>query len=94
MEKEEPLPADPGLKVLTFGITPVMSTYLTAFVVGEYEFVEDKTPEGTLVRVFTPLGQKERGLFALEVGLYLLSVFNSFESQPSRSYEPSNLQHC
>lgn len=44
-----------------------MSTYLLAFVVGEYDFVEDKDSDGVLIRVYTPVGKTEQGTFALEV---------------------------
>lgn len=44
-----------------------MSTYLVAFVVGEVDYVESKTKEGTRIRVYTPLGKKEQGTFALDV---------------------------
>ena len=44
-----------------------MSTYLLAFVVGEYDYVEDRDKNNILVRVYTPLGKKELGKFALEV---------------------------
>lgn len=49
-----------------FERTPIMSTYLVAIVIGEYDFVEDKTPDGIIIRVYTPLGKKEQGTFALE----------------------------
>lgn len=44
-----------------------MSTYLLAFIVGEYDYIEDKDSNGVLVRVYTPLGKKEQGRFALNV---------------------------
>ena len=50
-----------------------MSTYLVAFIVGEYDYVEDIDRNGVIVRCYTPLGKKEQGRFALEVG-----VFNFF----------------
>ncbi len=46
-----------------------MSTYLLAFVVGEYDYIEDKDRNGVIIRVYTPLGKKELGQFALEVKL-------------------------
>ena len=44
-----------------------MSTYLVAFIVGDFDFVEGKTEDGTLVRVYTPVGKAQQGNFALEV---------------------------
>ena len=65
---ETPLDTDAGWKVITFARTPIMSTYLVAFVVGEYDFVEATDADGVLVRVYTPIGKKDQGHFALEVG--------------------------
>lgn len=44
-----------------------MSTYLLAFVVGEFDYVEGKDADGVLVRVYTPVGKKEEGKYALDV---------------------------
>jgi len=46
------------LKTVRFGASPVMSTYLLAFIVGEFDYVEDHTKEGTRIRVYTPLGKR------------------------------------
>ena len=56
-----------GLKRVTFARTPIMSTYLLAFIVGEFDFVEGKDSNGVLVRVFTPTGKAEQGRYALDV---------------------------
>lgn len=50
-----------------FATTPIMSTYLVAFVIGEYDFVESQSSDGVTVRVYTPVGKAEQGKFALEV---------------------------
>ena len=44
-----------------------MSTYLLAFVVGEYEYIEATDSNGILIRVYTSLGKKEFAKFSLEV---------------------------
>lgn len=56
-----------GLKTLHFQTTPLMSTYLVAFAVGDFDFVEDKisVPDGRkakelTVRVYTPAGKREQ----------------------------------
>ena len=49
-----------------------MSTYLLAFIIGEYDYVEAKDADGVLVRVYTPTGKKEQGEFALQVNQDLL----------------------
>ncbi len=53
-----------------------MSTYLLAFVVGEFDYVEDKTRDGVLVRVYTPIGKREQGLFALQVAVKTLPFYD------------------
>lgn len=58
-----------GLVRTVFGKTPIMSTYLLAFVVGEFDFISGRTPAGVEVRVFTPLGKAEMGRHALDCSL-------------------------
>lgn len=53
------------MKRVTFARTPIMSTYLLAFIVGEFDYVERRDANG--VRVYTPVGKKEQGQFALDV---------------------------
>ncbi|XP_017862194.1 PREDICTED: puromycin-sensitive aminopeptidase isoform X1 [Drosophila arizonae] len=76
VKKEDILPS--GLRRVRFDRTPVMSTYLVAVVVGEYDFVEAKSDDGVLVRVFTPVGKKEQGQFALEVATRVLPYYKSY----------------
>ncbi|XP_072390827.1 puromycin-sensitive aminopeptidase [Diabrotica undecimpunctata] len=61
-----------------FEKTPIMSTYLVAAVIGEYDYVEDKSSDGVLVRVYTPKGKKEQGLFALEVATKVLPYYKEY----------------
>ncbi|RWS22265.1 hypothetical protein B4U80_00248, partial [Leptotrombidium deliense] len=57
-------------KKTVFQKTPKMSTYLVCFVVGDYDFVEKSTPGGGVkVRIYTRIGRKEEGLFALNVAV-------------------------
>lgn len=67
-----------GLKTVRFAETPMMSTYLLAFVVGEFDHVETRTAEGVAVRVYTPVGKAEQGRFALEVASRTLSFFQDY----------------
>ena len=64
---EEKDAEDASLKVVTYARTPVMSTYLVAFVVGEFDYLEGKDSDGVLIRVYTPKGKTIQGQFALEV---------------------------
>ena len=58
---------DTSLKVVKFARTPSMSTYLVAFVVGEFDFVEGKDSDGVTIKVYTAKGKAIQGEFALEV---------------------------
>ncbi|KAK7112907.1 hypothetical protein V1264_012283 [Littorina saxatilis] len=75
---ETALESDANQKVVTFQRTPIMSTYLLAFVVGEFDYLEDKDSDGVLVRVFTPTGKKEQGRFALEVAVKTLPFYKDY----------------
>lgn len=68
-----------GLRTVTFERTPVMSTYLAAFVMGDFDYVEAATERrGTRVRVYTPVGRKEEGEFALLVATHTLAFFEGY----------------
>ena len=51
-----------------------MSTYLVAFVIGSYDYVEARDANDVLIRVYTSIGKRDRGLFALQVSLLSLSA--------------------
>jgi len=61
-----------------YASSPIMSTYLLAFYVGESEFVSGKTKNGVEVRVFTPLGKKSHGEFALDMGIKCLEYYEDY----------------
>lgn len=65
-------------KIVHFKKTPIMSTYLLAFVVGEYDYIEDVTTDGILVRVYTPIGKTKQGRFALEVAVKTLPFYSEY----------------
>ena len=69
MISETSLKSDDSLKVVVFERTPIMSTYLLAFIVGEFDYVEATDSDGVVVRVYTPLGKKGQGQFALQVSV-------------------------
>ena len=73
-----------------FAPTPVMSTYLLAFVVGDLACIEDTTPDGTLIRVWATKGNEEKGRFALETSIDLLAYFNDYFGIP---FPLSKLDH-
>lgn len=55
-----------------------MSTYLLAWIVGEYEYVETTSSDGVLCRVYTPPGKKEQGRFALDVTARVLPYYKDY----------------
>ncbi|UJR20817.1 hypothetical protein I4U23_023929 [Adineta vaga] len=65
-------------KVTTFDRTPIMSTYLVAYVVGEYDYVETKDTNGVSMRVYTPVGKKEHGNFALDIASKVLPFYAEY----------------
>jgi puromycin-sensitive aminopeptidase len=66
-------------RVVTVCCSQIMSTYLVAFVVGEFEYVEARCAKtNVLVRVYTPLGKKEQGRFALDCGTKILDYFTEY----------------
>ncbi|CAN7937962.1 unnamed protein product, partial [Ixodes hexagonus] len=69
---------DPALHKVMFSTTPKMSTYLVAFVVGEYDYVEATSSDGVVVRVYGPCGKAEQGNFALEVAVKALPFYKSY----------------
>jgi len=73
---------DSSTKVVTFATTPVMSTYLVAIVVGEFDYVEGKSEEGITCRVYSPKGKREQGQFAMECGLRALTFYSKFFGVP------------
>ena len=73
-----PEPADGGRQRIRFSATPIMSTYLLAFIVGEMEAIEARSANGTLCRVWATVGQAERGRFALETSVRILDYYNDY----------------
>ena len=74
-EKEDPAT---GKIAYTFDPTPKMSTYLLAFIVGEFEHVEASTERGVQVRVHSTPGHAGQGDFALSVACKALDFFSDF----------------
>ena len=72
----------PGVKSVRYAETPIMSTYLLAFIVGDLSYIEEVGDNGTLMRVFTTRGREEQGRFALETSIRLLKYFNDYFGIP------------
>ena len=78
---EEAVPG-PGLKSVRFAETPIMSTYLLVFIVGNLTSIEERAAGGTTVGVWTTPGKEDQASFALDTSVKLLSYFNEYFGIP------------
>lgn len=65
-------------EIIKFSPTPKMSTYLLAFIVGDFEYLEKKTKNGVKVRVFTTPGKVHQARFALDVAVKTLEFYEKY----------------
>ena len=86
---EEAVPG-PGLKSVRFAETPIMSTYLLAFIVGNLVSIEQRAEGGTMVGVWTTPGKENQASFALDTSVKLLGYFNDYFGIP---YPMAKLDH-
>ncbi len=71
-----------GFEIVKFAPSPKMSTYLLAFIVGDFEYVEKKSNRGVLVRVYTTPGKKHQAKFALDVTVRTLEFYEEYFNIP------------
>ncbi|KAH8885332.1 hypothetical protein GQ53DRAFT_365934 [Thozetella sp. PMI_491] len=81
MPVKETKETKPGKKLVSFERTPVMSTYLLAWAVGDFEYIEaftDREYDGKKlpVRVYTTRGLKEQGQWALQHAPKIIDFFS------------------
>ncbi len=72
----------PGLRSVRFAETPIMSTYLLAFVVGDLVSVQADAVNGTTIGVWTTRGKENQAGFALDTSVKLLGYFNEYFGIP------------
>jgi puromycin-sensitive aminopeptidase len=65
-----------------FEPTPIMSTYLVAFVVGELEYREKRNKRGVLFRTYALRDQIENSHFALDVAVKALDFYEAYYDIP------------
>lgn len=58
--------------------SPHMSTYLLAWVIGTFDFVERTSKSGVAVRVYTPVGRKNEGEPALDIGTQCIDFYTEY----------------
>ncbi|EER10710.1 Puromycin-sensitive aminopeptidase, putative [Perkinsus marinus ATCC 50983] len=69
-------------QTVEFMPSPKMSSYLVAFCVGQFEFLQDTTDKGTLVRVLCTPGKQSQCGYALEVATRVLTWYEGFFGIP------------
>ncbi|MCC7160235.1 M1 family metallopeptidase [Candidatus Nomurabacteria bacterium] len=67
-----------NFEIVKFSPTPKMSTYLLAFIVGDFEYIEGKTKSNIQVRVFTTPGKKHQAKFALDCAIKTLEFYEKY----------------
>jgi aminopeptidase N len=66
----------------TFNVTPVMSTYLLAFIVGDFAFKQSKTKNGTVVRSYATPDKIDYVDFSLEIAVKSIDFYNQYFDIP------------
>lgn len=75
---EKDYESDQSKKVLKFATTPIMSTYLVAYVIGEYDCIQQTSKNNTEIKVYTPVGKTDQGEFSLNMAVKCLDFFEDF----------------
>jgi puromycin-sensitive aminopeptidase len=76
--RRKTLDDDDDLVEISFLPSPKMSTYLVAFCVGEFDFVQAQTQHGVLVKVYAPRGRSDSCHYALDCAVKSLDAYNDF----------------
>jgi puromycin-sensitive aminopeptidase len=77
IESEKRLPKR-DKKEVVFHDTIKMSTYLVAFIIGEFEGTEPVKVDGTPIRIWAPPGNRHLTKFAENLAAFTLSFFNNY----------------
>jgi puromycin-sensitive aminopeptidase len=68
-----------GTKLVRFATTPIMSTYLIAVAIGDFEYIETTYGQNNIpIRVYTLPGKKETTKFCLEVAKQSMEWFEDW----------------
>lgn len=71
-----------GRKTTSFALTPIMSSYLVAFVVGELASLETKSKSGVLIRTFATPDQIKNTNYALSVAAKCMDFYEEYYDIP------------
>ncbi|XP_042843592.1 aminopeptidase N [Panthera tigris] len=79
-----PFDGDRTWKVTEFETTPIMSTYLLAYIVSEFSYVETRAPSGVLIRIWARPSaiNQGHGDYALKVTGPILDFFSQHYDTP------------
>ncbi|KAK5575734.1 hypothetical protein RB653_006868 [Dictyostelium firmibasis] len=82
MEEKSITNNNDATKTYVFEQTPIMSTYLVAYIVGDLEYIEGKTKGGIRVRVYKANGVEGESEFALDTGIRAMDYFIDYFNVP------------
>ncbi|GME79497.1 unnamed protein product [Ambrosiozyma monospora] len=82
MDVKEEVSLKPSREKISFNTTPLMSTYIVAFVVGDLEYIESTSFRDVPVRLYTTRGLVERGRHSVEVCAKYLKYFEDLFGLP------------
>ena len=71
-----------GTKLVNFGTTPVMSSYLLFFALGDFERATKLTSEGTEIGIVAPAGSGDQVNYALDSMAEMLPYFSEYFDMP------------
>ena len=74
--------AGPATVAVTFADTVPISTYLVAFVIGDFEATDPVDVDGVDVRIVTPRGKLHLAGYALDCAVFCLRYFRSYYGIP------------
>jgi aminopeptidase N len=72
----------PNGRMYHFHTTPAMPPYLLAFAVGYWDMISGFTARGIPIDVYTPVGQAQRGEFALTIAADSIDFFEDYLDVP------------
>ncbi|KAF9383414.1 hypothetical protein CPB97_006477 [Podila verticillata] len=76
-----------GMQEVSFLKTPIMSTYLLAWMIGDFDYIEaytsgDFSGEPVLCRVYTPVGLADQGHYSLDLAIKSVEYFSRLFNIP------------
>ncbi len=69
-------------KTTTYDTTPIMSTYLLAFIVGDIQYKEAKSKSGVTIRTYATAEQVKNTEFALDVAVKCMDYYEDYYDIP------------